>query len=256
MQDTIRLIIYTILTVIGVWFITMTINTHMFLHSDIDPLVNGFIPLNKTDVGGQCGPEYENSARVIDYKLNTENQIVYLCPQGISPIRTTVVAARISDFFRNKLRPDQLAKVNAAYPPTSQPVQQPLNPGAAPAPAANAEMSNTVPTAVMPPANPQPSTSGDMTTPANNSMTPQATTSQPAPVANDNTNTAPAYVPPAPSTANGAANTVNPAATTAPSDNSMMTPPPITNPQAPAGNNNANSASAPANTMAPAPQNP
>jgi hypothetical protein len=240
MQDTLRLIIFTIIGVIGIWFITMTVDVHIFLHSDIDPLVSGNIPLNRTDISDQCGADNQNSAELIDYKLNTANQIVYLCPLGIWPIRSTVVAATISDNFRRTLSASQLAKVNAAYPPQSE---QLVNPAAAPnqPPPANTGMSNTAPTEAMPPANQQPAANGNANTanpaasaPSSNSMmTPPPVTNPPAPANDGTTAVLPTYA--------------------APPSNSMMAPPPVTNPPAPA---NAAPAQQPAMSEAPAPQNP
>jgi hypothetical protein len=213
MQDTVRLIIFTIIGVVGIWFVTMTADVHIFLHSDIDPLVSGNIPLNRTDIGDQCGADNQNSGALIDYKLNTANQIVYLCPLGVWPIRSTVIAATISDNFRRTLSATQLAKVNAAYPPQSE---QLVNPAATPnqQPAPNASMNNTPPTEAMPPANQQPAANAGTTT------------------------IAPNYVAPTPA--------VNPT----PSSNSMMTPPPVTNPPAPV---NAAPAQQPAMSQVPAP---
>jgi hypothetical protein len=116
MQENIRLMIFTAVGVVIVWFIIMIIDVHVFLHSDINETVSGNIPMSRTDIGDRCGSEYVNSNTVVDYKLNMEGQIVYLCPTGISPIRSRVTAMVIPEAFRRSLTPAQQAKVLMTYP--------------------------------------------------------------------------------------------------------------------------------------------
>jgi hypothetical protein len=136
MQDMLRLMILTTIGVVITWFIVMTVDTHAFLQADIDPTVSGIIPMNRTDIGAQCGEEYENSNHVVTYKLNSKNQIVYLCPLGIWPIRNTVVAVNLTDQFRKTLTPAALQKINATYAP--EPAAASVNPTSQPAAAGSA----------------------------------------------------------------------------------------------------------------------
>jgi hypothetical protein len=165
MQDSIRLIIFTTIAVVLAWFVVASIDTHLFLNTNADPVAWGIIPMSRTDIGNQCGDEYQNSNVMVNFKLNTSNQIVYLCPRGLSPIRSTVVAKSISDNFRKSLTSIQLARVNAAYPPEQlvpaiNPAQQPaqaINP-AQQQPAQVINPAQQPPTQVINPAQQQPTT--------------------------------------------------------------------------------------------------
>jgi hypothetical protein len=132
MQENLRLMLWTAVAVAAVWFVVMTVSVHMFLHPDADDVV--------------CGT-------LVDYKLNLENQIVFLCPQGLSPLRKQVVARSISDEFRKNLPRVQLIKVNQIYPvaaanATATPA--PVDTVAAPAQAPSTNAPSTVPAEVIP----------------------------------------------------------------------------------------------------------
>jgi hypothetical protein len=151
MQSTLRIAILTVVGLLVIWFMIMTVDIHMFLHTDADDIVFGTVPMNRTDIGDRCGTEYVNSTTMVDFKLNGEGQIVYLCPPGISPIRSTVTAVTLSDAFRKMLSPAQQVKVIASYPavqavtPAAQPNVPQTNAAQPPAAAPSQPMSNTPP---------------------------------------------------------------------------------------------------------------
>ncbi|MES2217195.1 MAG: hypothetical protein V4501_02160 [Pseudomonadota bacterium] len=154
MQSTLRWFILTVVGLFVIWFMIMTVDIYVFLHTDADDVVFGTVPMNRTDIADRCGTEYVNSGTMVDFKLNGGGQIVYLCPLGLSPIRSKVTAVTLPDAFRKILTPAQQIKVIATYPMTVQsltpPAAQPSNANPTPdttAPvAAPAEpMSNTPP---------------------------------------------------------------------------------------------------------------
>jgi hypothetical protein len=170
MQDTLRLMVFTVIGVIGIWFVIMSINVHLFLHTDIDSDVSGIVPISRTDIGNQCGDQYQNSNEFVDFKLNTGNQIVYLCPLGISPIRHTVIATTLTDKFKALLTPKQLAKISAAYAASGDPSQ-------------TSDDDNTVTAEALQhaPAAQQPTGQPVAPTASNNPMAPQQQSAQPGP---------------------------------------------------------------------------
>lgn len=126
MQQNLVLIFYTLIAIVVLWFLTMTVSRNLFLHSDSDLSISGTVAINDTDIGNQCGDDYTNSSEPVEYKLNNEGKIVYLCPQGLWPIQSKVVAATLTDQFRNSLSPAAQAKLLQLYPP--QPTQPATNP--------------------------------------------------------------------------------------------------------------------------------
>jgi hypothetical protein len=128
MQSNLRLLIWTLVGILAVWFIVMSADVYLFTHSDADEVVYGTVAMNRTDIGDRCGTAYVNSPTLIDFKLNSQGQIVYLCPLGVSPVRETVVAMTIPDMERRGFTPAQQAKINATYPVAAgngSPVPQP-----------------------------------------------------------------------------------------------------------------------------------
>jgi hypothetical protein len=164
MQDALRTIMFTIIGLVILWFIAMTVDTHIFLDTDIDTVVFGTVPMNRTDIGDRCGQEYVNDTTLVDYKMNSSGAMVYLCPLGLSPIRTKVTANSIPDAFRRTLTPPQQIKVLSYYPV---------------APAAAAAPVTTAPAATAP--QPVAPTSAPATTPA------PPMSSEPPPVENSST---------------------------------------------------------------------
>jgi hypothetical protein len=145
MQENLRLIILSLVGLIIIWFMVMVVDIHMFLHTDADDLVFGVTSMNSTDIGDRCGTEYVNSRTLVDFKLSPQSgQIFYLCPPGLLPIRTKVVANTLSDTFRKQLTPAQQIKVLTFYPVAQAtpvaPVANPATENTAPLP-----MSNTPP---------------------------------------------------------------------------------------------------------------
>ena len=136
MQNNLKLVIWTLAAMIALWFIALTINRNIFSHSDIDRSILGVITINKTDVGNQCGDEYVNSNELIEYKMNNNSQIVYLCPQGYWPIQKTVIAESLTPAFRASINPLLRDKLDKYYP-AAAPQTTTANPvaPAAPAPA-------------------------------------------------------------------------------------------------------------------------
>jgi hypothetical protein len=132
MQENIKLVIYTIVGLFVLWFIAMTVNRNIFLHSDIDGTFYGTVAMNKTDIGEQCGSETSNNFEMIEYKLNQKDQIIYLCPQGLWPIQKTVIAVNVSDDLRRTFSPAVFAKINAIYPPVATVAAPTLNTAAPP----------------------------------------------------------------------------------------------------------------------------
>jgi hypothetical protein len=139
MQGNIKLIIYTIAGLFVLWFIALTVNRNIFLHTDIDGAFYGTVAMNKTDIGDQCGSNNSNNYEIIEYKLNARGQIVYLCPQDLWPIQKIVIAATVSDDLRRTFAPVVQKRIATLYPPPAQPAVPALNtapppPDAAPAP--------------------------------------------------------------------------------------------------------------------------
>lgn len=132
MQSNLGLIIWTVIGFVAAWVFAMSISRNSFLHYDVDASVVGVVNISKTDIGDQCGTDAQASDEKVDYKLDEKNKIVYLCPQTWWPIQDTVIAATITDAFKNSLSPAQQAKVIAAYP--EQQKQAPANPFIAPSP--------------------------------------------------------------------------------------------------------------------------
>jgi hypothetical protein len=132
MQDNLKLIIWTLVGLIGAWFIAMTINRNIFLHSDVDRSIVGIMAISKTDIADSCGTEYVNSNEVVEYKLNSSGQIMYLCPQGWWPIQKVIAAGTITDEFRSRIAPVMRSKLNRFYPQaaagTAQTTTQPTLP--------------------------------------------------------------------------------------------------------------------------------
>lgn len=126
MRGNLIVILWTLIGIAVAWFLMMSISRNIFLHSDIDISVYGTVPMNITDIGNQCGDDYVNSNERIEFKLNTAGKIVYLCPQGLSPIQKKVTAVILTDDFRNTLRPNEQAKVFISYP--LQAAAPPVNP--------------------------------------------------------------------------------------------------------------------------------
>ena len=126
MRGNLVLILWTFIGIAAVWFLAMSINRNIFLHSDIDMTVYGTVPMNITDIGSQCGDEYASSNEQVEFKLNTEGRIVYLCPQGWSPLQKKVTAVILTDNFRRTLRPNEQTKVSINYPLQTE--AQPTNP--------------------------------------------------------------------------------------------------------------------------------
>ena len=152
MQDNLKLIIWTLAGLVAAWFITMAVSRNIFLHTDVDRSLTGVVSIAKTDIGTQCGEEYVNSNALIEYKLNSSNQIVYLCPQGWSPIQKTVMAGNLGDDFRAQINPLQRNKLNKYYPGTEKPAA-PINSTLA-SPAAAPVQAPQQPAAVTPAAAP------------------------------------------------------------------------------------------------------
>lgn len=117
MQANLRLVVWTLVGVAALWFVIMTANRNLFLHSDVDRTFYGTIAISQTDIGDQCGADYRNSFEPVEYKMNAQGQIVYLCPQGIWPIQRTVVAATIPNNFRKILSPTLIKKLDVVYAP-------------------------------------------------------------------------------------------------------------------------------------------
>ncbi|MDR3476638.1 MAG: hypothetical protein P4M14_01235 [Gammaproteobacteria bacterium] len=126
MQQNLVLIIWTIIGIIAVWFLAMAINRNIFLHTDADLSVYGSVAIINTDIGNQCGDEYINSTEQVEFKLTQTGKIVYLCPQGWSPLQKKVTAVTLTDEFRRSLRPNELDKVSIHYP--LQVAAPPINP--------------------------------------------------------------------------------------------------------------------------------
>jgi hypothetical protein len=97
MQENIRLVMWTIVSLAGLWFITMTVNRNLFMHTDRE--FAGTVPYIRTDIGSRCGVNIQ-STEFVEYKLNTKGQIVYLCPQGFWPLQKQVVAVILSPELR------------------------------------------------------------------------------------------------------------------------------------------------------------
>jgi hypothetical protein len=116
MQANFRFFLYAVFGVLAIWFLMMVIDIYVFMHTDVDDVVSGTVPMNRTDIGDRCGSEYDKSASLVDYKLSKEGQIIYLCPPGLSPIRSKVTAITITDAFRQSLIPAQLARISQFYP--------------------------------------------------------------------------------------------------------------------------------------------
>jgi hypothetical protein len=126
MKGNLVLIIWTIIGIIAAWFLAMTINRNIFLHTDADLSVYGTVAINNTDIGNQCGDEFINSSERVEFKLTQTGRIMYLCPQEWSPIQKKVTAVTLTDDFRRSLRPNELDKVSIHYPLQAE--APPINP--------------------------------------------------------------------------------------------------------------------------------
>jgi hypothetical protein len=120
MQENLRLIMWTAVGVIAIWFIAMTVNRNIFTHANVARRIVGTVPMSKTDIGDKCGSEYVSSDRLVEFKLNSTGQIVYLCPQGLWPIQQSVIAITLSHEFITRLSPEVAARLEIYYPSVSE----------------------------------------------------------------------------------------------------------------------------------------
>ncbi len=122
MQENLRLVMLTLFSLMALWFISMSINRNIFMHTDRE--FAGTVPYIRTDIGTQCGANLSPTL-FVEYKLNTKGQIVYLCPQGMWPIQKQVVANTLTPELKQLMggsgRLDLLYPTNGA-PTANAPV--------------------------------------------------------------------------------------------------------------------------------------
>jgi hypothetical protein len=116
MQENIRLVMLTIISLIALWFISMTVNRNIFMHTDRE--IAGTVPYIRTDIGTQCGSNL-SPTQFVEYKLNTKGQIIYLCPQGLWPIQKQVVANTLTPELKQLMGGS--AKLELLYPSNGAP---------------------------------------------------------------------------------------------------------------------------------------
>ena len=179
MQDALRTIMFTIIGLVILWFIAMTVDTHLFLNTDVDSVVFGSVPMNRTDIGDRCGQEYVNDGTLVDYKMNSSGAIVYLCPLGLSPIRGKVTANTVPDAFRRTLTPPQQIKVLSYYPMVPAAAAVLVNPSATTSTTAVPAQPGEAPVATAPATTPAPPMSNEPP-PVENSSTPVPVPAAPA----------------------------------------------------------------------------
>jgi hypothetical protein len=180
MQANLRFFLYTVFGVLAIWYMLMVIDIHVFMHTDVDDIVSGTMPLNRTDIGERCGAEYANSPSLVDYKLTSEGVLKYLCPPGISPIRSKVTAEVVTDAFRRTLSAAQQAKIMQFYPVAAPAAAAPAAQGTIPV-TATPETAATAPA----PAAPAPAPAMSSTPPPVENTSP-VTPAPAAPANNDN----------------------------------------------------------------------
>lgn len=123
MQGNFRLILWTIVSMATAWVVAMSINRIIFSR---DSVSSGLVAIKNTDIGTQCGGESENNEDLVEYSVNTQGMVTYLCPQEFWPIQKIVTAVTLTEEFRKSLPIVDHSKVDAYYP--QQPAQAPANP--------------------------------------------------------------------------------------------------------------------------------
>jgi hypothetical protein len=150
-MENMRLILWTVVAAAAIWFITMTVNRNIFNHSNVERSLTGTIPMSRTDIGDKCGAQYVNANEFVQYKVTPTGQLVYLCPQGLWPIQTTVNAVTLTPDFRNTVSPTFRAKLDLYYPPAGA-TQTNNNPFNTTPPATSTQGVPTAPVFAAPPA--------------------------------------------------------------------------------------------------------
>jgi hypothetical protein len=122
MQDNLRLVMWTVAALVAAWVIVMTAQRNLFIYSDVNSGLHGTIPMDKTDIGAQCGAKWVNSNQQVIYKVDNAGHLLYLCPRGLWPIQDTIQAAALTNGFKTSVSDETLSALNVLYPGATNPV--------------------------------------------------------------------------------------------------------------------------------------